>query len=197
MYENLKFPYKRGIILHGPPGNGKTTVLRESSMRLIKNGGVVLEINDIHKLNKMLDGFSKIEPNREIMIILEDLDKIIEKDEEDLTQILDGVIFQKEKVLFVATTNYLDKIPERIKERSSRFDSAYEFPSPSEEERHFFVSKLLENESDQKVFLDYIVKETDGYSYAEIKGIIINCKIYSLNIKEALERRKQTKMTFN
>ena len=77
----------------------------------------------------------EIEPDRKIILILEDIDNFINVDKALLTkllQILDGSN-KLDNIITIATTNYQEKLEERIANRPSRFDRRYEIGLPSKE----------------------------------------------------------------
>ena len=69
------FLYKRGILLWGPPGSGKTCCLRLLIQMVIEQmGGIAIFVDHPGATSGCLQLARKIEPHRQIIAILEDLD---------------------------------------------------------------------------------------------------------------------------
>ena len=89
-----------------------------------------------------------------------------------LLNILDGSQTLS-NVVTIATTNYIEKIAGRYKNRPSRFDLVMEFPLPNSESRRMFIEKTVLPEDIKKINLDEWVKKTEGFSIDHINELIL------------------------
>lgn len=138
-YRDFGFLWKRGILLWGPPGSGKTTTVQMLSKMIIERGGLSVYIDNPRIGAYGLELLRRIEPSRPVVVILEDIDAIISKyDESDLLSLLDGEL-QIDNVIFIATTNYPQKLDGRIVNRPSRFDLVEKIDTPSPEARRIYL----------------------------------------------------------
>lgn len=179
-YKKYRFLHKRGILLYGDPGCGKSGIIQLCTKHLIeKKNGIVINITNgdqIDYYSKFIGSFRRIEPDRPLTVILEDLDAIANEGSwatSMILNILDGVK-QINNVVYIATTNYPDKLEERIVNRPSRFDRRYEIEMPNENVRlSYFKNKL--SEEDQKIHdVEDWVKKTEGMSLAHLRELVIS-----------------------
>ncbi len=117
-YHDIGVPYRRGYLLYGPPGNGKTSVVKALAGELGMSIYLLMlsdpEMND----NRVNDLLAKV-PDRSI-VLLEDIDCAFVKRKRSsgkeggltfsgLLNAIDGVA-SAEGRLIVMTTNHLDKL---------------------------------------------------------------------------------------
>lgn len=169
MYTRLELPYKRGIILYGDPGNGKSAMIREL-IRIVPDTSKVIINVDIYNIIKVLKSVIKTLNGRHAMVIIEDIDSMItDYNRSELLNILDGVDITS-GIYFIGTTNYPDRIDPAFMNRSGRFDRAYNIGNPSRNTRRkFFKSKNL-----NKLFEDYDVYQAIEVCDDEREKEIIN-----------------------
>lgn len=164
------FLHKRGILVHGPQGTGKTTALNLAVREIIHLGGIAVFSRRPHDLIGGLNIIREVEPDRPIVVLIEDLDDLIRYDEEEVLALLDGES-QIENVVFIATTNYIEKLPQRIVNRPSRFDAIIEIGLPDESIRSaFLMNKIHTTEGPNG---EDLVALTEGFSISHIKELII------------------------
>jgi len=135
-YNDMGFVYKRGVLLHGKPGTGKTCIINKVVQKVVKNKkGIVLFNPDVHELSIILDSVSRTNPDSFIMVIFEEFETL--GDSSTLLSLLDGEI-QKDKVIYLATTNYFERLPERLI-RPGRFASLIEVKAPDRKCRRVYL----------------------------------------------------------
>lgn len=187
-FEERGLTHKRGVLLYGDPGTGKTSILNLLIKQMVeKIGGIVLMQKDLSNMAAGLQLVRSREPNRPIMMVFEDIDDM-RSQESSMLALLDGEN-QVNGVVTVATTNYLDRLPSRIRQRPSRFDLVIEVDMPGAEARREYLN--VKEPSLQGPELEQWVNKTEGYSLAAIKELIILSRVYGVELESALERLKK------
>ena len=167
--------YKRGIILWGPPGSGKSCTIKLVLRDVVSRGGVAVKFNHPQTFIECVRIFRNIQTKTPLVVLLEDIDSIIaEFGETEVLNILDGVE-SVDKVVFIATTNYPEELGERIINRPSRFDRRFKMPHPGKASRklyfeHLFAQAVVESD---KINIDQWVSDTKGMSIAHLKELFI------------------------
>jgi len=186
LFTKYAVTFKRGILLWGPPGGGKTCTIKMAITDLIQRKGVVVKFNNPSLTLNGLRVIREIQPETPIIVLMEDLDAIIESyNESEVVNILDGVD-QLNKIIFIATTNYPEKLGERIVNRPSRFDRKIKIGMPSEVARKVFLNKLFELEENKPNIAKW-VHDTEGMSIAHIKELFISVVILGAKYDDAIE----------
>jgi SpoVK/Ycf46/Vps4 family AAA+-type ATPase len=190
------FLWKRGILLYGPPGSGKTSTVQILSKKIQELGGLSIYCTYPVVDARGLEILRRIEPDRPIIYILEDLDAIIEKyGESEVLALLDGEL-QIDNVVFVATTNYPEELDDRIKNRPSRFDEVIPIGMPSESARGIYLSHVSKALRDDEELRNKWVKDTKNFSIAHLKELVVSVEVLDVEYNSALKRLK-TMMTQN
>jgi hypothetical protein len=179
-YKEYGFLHKRGILLYGDPGMGKSGIIQLITKHLVSTmQGIVVNITNgdqIEWYGELITSFRQIEPTRPIIVILEDIDGIAGEGNwttSMLLNILDGVK-QIDNVVYIATTNYPEKLEERITNRPSRFDRRYEIEPPtSEVRRAYFINKLTDSDL-AAIDIEQWIKDTSGMSMAHLRELVIS-----------------------
>ena len=195
-YNKYSLIHKRGILLYGKPGCGKSAIVTLISKKLINEmNGVIITINtntndDITGLAQLMPRFREIEKDKPIVVMMEDIDAISGRNGvSELLNLLDGVN-QLDNIVYLATTNYPEQLEDRIINRPSRFDRRYEIGLPSYEVRLEYIKKKV---LDDNIDVEKWAKDTDDLSIAHIKELILSVLVYGVKYEEALENLKKMK----
>jgi energy-coupling factor transporter ATP-binding protein EcfA2 len=188
---------KRGIILHGDPGCGKTSLIYLLVETIKKRDGISIYFDVPENWVEIAKLVRKVEKERPILCIIEDIDLVISKyGEESFLNFLDG-LNSITNVVYVATTNNLEKIPDRIKDRPSRFDKKYIIKKPTEGDRKlYFETRLLDTDK-KKYDLKKLVKDTKDFTMAHLKEVFISLYILDNPYDEVISRLKKSKIMDN
>lgn len=227
-YEDHQLVHKMGVFLYGKPGTGKSTIAK--SISAMFNNAPILTI-DHSMIMKSIDGIFRMRKRYEgtLIILIEDFDMYFKNREEiegielDLNQkktkdsnmnavfqLLDG-IYSTENTIYIATTNYRDRIDEALI-RYGRFDIQEEleyFDRYKSEElvRYFGCDKDILNEMNlsypvqpsllQGKIMEYranVMQKGFGFSTRNSSDWVSVIKAYPDN-KEDVYVRDRTTMT--
>ena len=186
------FLHKRGFFLVGAPGAGKTASVQLLSRALVeKFEGVVIYLENPTVAYACLRMIRTIEPTRRIVCVLEDLDSLIENYEEaDYLSLFDG---EKsiDHVVYIATTNYPEKIDKRFLDRPSRFDQVITVELPSFDDRLFYLKNRTVGIDEDT--LKTWATATKDFGIAHLKEIIISVTCFGYTFEDTLKRLKNQK----
>jgi predicted AAA+ superfamily ATPase len=181
------FTFKRGLLMWGPPGSGKTSAIWQMTQELVKSHrGVVVFVEEPQLASICVGLLRRIEPDRPMITIMEDLDALVQRHgDHAFLALLDGET-QVSNVVHIATTNYPEYLDRRFVDRPSRFDTIMRVGMPSAPARRaYFEAK--EPSLDQ-VTLDRWVKRTEDYSIAHLREVIIAVKCFDQDEDAVFER---------
>jgi len=195
LFDEYGLIYKRGILLWGDPGSGKSCILQIVMEDVIKKGGIVIRFDDPDLFLEGMRAFRKIQPETPVVVIMEDIDSIIEVySESEVLNILDGVN-EVHKTIFLATTNYADKLGKRIVNRPSRFDKRFKIGMPNKEARSIYINHLCREKTPEALNVDVAqwVADTNNFSIAHIKELFIAVVILGDDYKKAVKTLSEMK----
>ena len=185
-FREFGFLWKRGVLMYGPPGSGKTSTVQIISKKVIDMGGITIYCTEPLVNAAGLALLRIVEPKRPIVVIIEDIDSVIERfGEAELLALLDGQL-QVDNVVFLATTNYPENLDKRMTNRPSRFDLIKEVGFPSPDARKLFLEKKNPVLSAEDI--DLWVDKTDGFTIAHLKEMIVYVECLGNTFEDALSK---------
>lgn len=192
-FKQYGLAYKRGILLWGPPGSGKSCTLQLIMADVIKRGGIVVKFDDPYLFIDGIRVLRQIQPHTPVVVMLEDIDSILKMyNESEVLNILDGVN-ETERMVFLATTNYPEELGHRIINRPSRFDKRFKIGFPSAASRKMYFEHLVGGKKKVKelgIDLKQWVTDTEKFSIAHMKELFIAVHILGDKYEDAIETLK-------
>ncbi len=176
LLRSLGLPGRRGLLFYGPPGTGKTYSCKYIAHRLTDvttvavTGRALLHIRSICQIARML------QPS---LIILEDVDLVYSSRDlavggaflGELMDELDGFAAE-DQILFILTTNALDRVEAAIKDRPGRISQCVYFGYPGLQLRRRYLETLTSRFSKLDKDLDAVARLTDRTSQAFLKEMV-------------------------
>jgi len=152
IYDNTIFQLENlnennGVIFHGDPGVGKSWICSAIANEATSKGYTVAYLStqvEYTMLNEFIEEF--ISP---CILIFEDIDAYGGSRDtaqntgvvlSDFLQFINGITEKEERIIFIATTNYLDRLDKAIANRPVRFNRKFEFKYPDNPQ----LDKLVE-----------------------------------------------------
>ena len=179
-YKKYQHVFKRNYLLYSAPGTGKTSLINLMCKDLIdKYKGFVFSLTnefDIEHFVEAVRRVRKIEGDKPIIAIIEDIDNFIGSEHQrssldtQLLNILDGN-YKMSDLVIIATTNYIERVQARYKNRPSRFNRVVEFPLPNAESRKVYLENTILPEDMSLIDIDEWVRKTEGYTIDHIKEL--------------------------
>lgn len=169
---------RRGILLHGAPGTGKTHTVRYLMSRLTDRTVFVLSGQGLGIIGKTVGLARALQP---AIVVLEDVDLIAEERTMphagtnpilfELLNQMDGVEDDAD-IVFLLTTNRPDLLEPALASRPGRVDLAVEIPMPAATERRRLLELYATGLRADNPDWDAIVDRTEGSSAAFLRELL-------------------------
>lgn len=177
---------KRGVLLYGPPGSGKTTIGRALAHRLrgkffLIDGTFIAGTNDFYaRIHRV---FEAAKDNSPSVIFIDDADAIFEDGEERglyryLLTMLDGLESEgTARVCVMMTAMNLSHLPPALV-RSGRVELWLEMKLPDAEARKRILQTHIAGIPSELASCDtaQVLAATDGFTGADIKRLVEDAK---------------------
>ncbi|OGO04778.1 MAG: hypothetical protein A2Y91_06590 [Chloroflexi bacterium RBG_13_54_8] len=186
LWSRYGMPLKRGLLLAGEPGTGKTAICKAV---LAEACGTTCIATNAYALSadkyitELYDLAQDLSPS---IVLIEDIDSIGQNREEfgyrmgpaltSLLAVLDG-IEEKGQIVTIATTNSLDRLDKALAERPSRFDHVVELPRPTLEQRQAQIRQLCQKVPLNSAAADYVARRSEGCTPAQVQEILFSLAI--------------------
>ena len=206
----------KGVLLYGPPGNGKTMIARAVAQSF---GAAFIEIDLSDALQKykgvgeynLGKKFEEAERKRNAVIFIDEIDSIASIREMDsekheislvgkLLSLMDG-IKSKHRVFVIGATNRLNAIDPALR-RPGRFDKDLEVPQPDCESRYDILCKYVNwkdnaifSKSINEEFLMGLANRTEGFSGADISALYTETAMSAIRRQLHMDANGKATMT--
>lgn len=175
-----KIPLKRGILLEGKYGTGKSLTARVTAKVATDNNWTFILLNRSQGLKAAIEFARQYQP---CVIFAEDIDRAADRADEgvnDLVNLLDGVISKSMEMMVVLTTNFIENI-DRSLLRPGRFDAVISIDVPDAKTAERIIRSYAGNLLPQTADLFYVGLATEGMIPASIREVVERAKLGMLS----------------
>ncbi len=176
---------RRGLILAGPPGTGKTH-LGKILANTLGVSFIWVTPRHIQSVASFKDILSVARFMAPSVVFLEDLDLFGEGRERgggmglgELMNQLDGAA-DNDGIITIATTNRLAVVEEALRNRPGRFDRVVTLDAMEDHGRRELLVRLLEKAEVEETDLMYLVEKSKGYTGAQVQELVNTLYILAL-----------------
>jgi len=169
-------PLKRGVLLSGDYGTGKSLTAKLAARICELNGWTFVLLDKVQGLRAALEFANRYSP---AVVFAEDIDRVADRRDEatnDLINTIDGVVSKRSEIMTVLTTNFVEKLNPVIL-RPGRLDAVITLRAPNAETaqrllRHY-AGDLLPEDQD----LTAVGHELEGQIPASIRECVERAKL--------------------
>ncbi|WP_343948384.1 ATP-binding protein [Nonomuraea longicatena] len=181
---------KRGLLLHGPPGTGKTHTVRYLLSRMSECTVILLTGSAIRFVTQAAGLARRLQP---ALVVLEDVDlvaqdrSVTENGSPLLFALLDAMdgVGADADVTFLLTTNRADVLERALADRPGRVDLAVEIPKPDAQGRAALL-RLYAGDLRIEADLEPVVTRTEGATASFFKELLRRAVLTALRADDGV-----------
>ncbi|MEM2444099.1 MAG: CDC48 family AAA ATPase [Sulfolobales archaeon] len=187
LFKHLGIEPPKGVLLHGPPGVGKTLLAKALANEI---GAYFIVINGPEIMSKfygesearLREIFQEAENNAPSIIFIDEIDAIAPKREEvvgevekrvvaQLLALMDG-LKERGRIIVIGATNRIEAVDPALR-RPGRFDREIEIPPPDKRARKEILLVHTRNVPlSEDVNIDEFAEITHGYTGADLAALV-------------------------
>jgi AAA+ superfamily predicted ATPase len=188
-FRRYGFLHRRGYLFYGKQGGGKSSLIHQVVARILAQGHLAFFCDDPCDFVACLEQFRRVEPDRPIVCVFEDIDAIIKRYGDSLLlSWLDGN-HQVDQAVNLASTNYPERLDRRIVSRPRRFDRILRIDSPDARLRDaYFARKVPDQPPAERARW---VELTEGLPFAALAELVISVKCLGNDVEESASLLRQ------
>ena len=179
----MGIPSRRGLLLCGPPGCGKTSTCRYLRTQLPEHAFFILSSRVLEKVKEVFELAARVAPS---VVVIEDVDLALRTPDpalpnpllKDLLNEMDG-IEDRADVMVVLTSNSRLPLEQALADRPGRIDHTIRYSPPGAPHRKNVLATAVR---DMRLLmpLDDLVKLSDGLTAAQLIELVKKSAIRAL-----------------
>lgn len=181
MCRRARVPLKRGVLLHGTYGTGKTLTAYVTAKKAVENGWTFIYVEDTSQLEQAVYFAKNYAP---AVIFAEDVDRVGETSDSDTLRgagnVIDGVVMKNEEIIVVLTTNHINSV-DQFMLRPGRLDAVIAVPPPDAESVERLIRLYARDLLDPQANLHKVGRMLDGQIPAVIREVVERSKLAAIN----------------
>lgn len=177
-----RIPLKRGILLAGPYGTGKTLTAFVAAKKAEENGWTFIMVD---RVSAIADAYAMAGQYAPAIVFAEDIDREMSGDErtvsiDDVLNTLDGLESKGNETMLILTSNHADKLNAAML-RPGRLDAIINVHTPDAEAAIKLVQSYGRGFLDNNINLTYAGERLNGVAPAVIREVVERAKLIVLN----------------
>lgn len=181
LYKRMKASHKRGYMLHGVPGCGKTNicnVIGNYTVQEYKGIVVTFDVQMLEACTSLIRSIKEKDNTRPTVLLLEDVDRYDgDNSFSEITNFLDGV-GDINSTVTISTTNNIKRVSDMLKERPGRFDEVVEIDPPGNEVALEILREMNSDNLLSEEEVIEIINRGKDQSIAALREAFIRCVIF-------------------
>lgn len=177
-----KIPLKRGVLLEGPYGVGKTMIGSALAHVSDENGWTYILLTQASALAKALEFAALYAP---AVVFNEDIDRVIEGERtvsmDSILNTIDGVSAKRSEIITVLTTNHVTKINKAMM-RPGRLDAVISLREPDAKAAAKLIRLYGGASIDQNADVTEAAELLSGLKPAVIREVVERAKLYEIGL---------------
>ena len=176
---------KRGLLLHGAPGTGKTLTAMYLANRMPDRTVLILTGAGLGAIGPACEMARALAPS---MVVMEDVDLVaVERDEYESSALLFELLNEMDgmqqdlDVVFLLTTNRPDRLEPALASRPGRVDMAVELPLPDADGRRQLITLYGRGLELRATNLPDVIERSAGASPAFIRELLRRAALFAVD----------------